>query len=185
MLANSGIDVEGQVRPSHRPVRVVEGRQSNLQLEAARANKFPHAFGRGLGPAPFQACDGGLGCSNSVGELSLGKASSAPCLSDQRPTSHGTTIADMLYSLEPLPRLGSQSDMEQRVSLITLGVRDLDRSRRFYEALGWSTGAAPSDDVVFFQAGGFVVALWDRAKLAEDSGVQDGGGWGASRSPTM
>jgi predicted lactoylglutathione lyase len=68
--------------------------------------------------------------------------------------------------------------MEQRVSLITLGVRDLERSRRFYEALGWKTGAAPSDDVVFFQAGGFIVALWDRAKLAEDSGVQDGGGWG-------
>jgi predicted lactoylglutathione lyase len=71
-----------------------------------------------------------------------------------------------------------RSAMEQRVSLITLGVRDLERSRRFYEALGWKSEAAPSDDVVFFQAGGFVVALWDRAKLAEDSGVQDGGGWG-------
>lgn len=68
--------------------------------------------------------------------------------------------------------------MEQRVSLITLGVRDLARSRRFYEALGWSTGAKPDDDVVFFQAGGFIVALWDRARLAEDSGVEDGGGWG-------
>lgn len=68
--------------------------------------------------------------------------------------------------------------MEQRVSLITLGVRDLARSRRFYEALGWSTGAKPDDDVVFFQAGGFIVALWDRARLAEDSGVKDGGGWG-------
>jgi uncharacterized protein len=68
--------------------------------------------------------------------------------------------------------------MEQRVSLITLGVRDLERSRGFYEALGWKTGAAPSDDVVFFQAGGFIVALWDRGKLAEDRGVQDGGGWG-------
>jgi catechol 2,3-dioxygenase-like lactoylglutathione lyase family enzyme len=65
--------------------------------------------------------------------------------------------------------------MEQRVSLITLGVRELERTRRFYEALGWSTGAAPSDDVVFFQTGGFIVALWDRAKLAEDSGVQDDG----------
>ena len=63
-------------------------------------------------------------------------------------------------------------------SLITLGVRDLDRSRRFYEALGWIAGATPADDVVFFQAGGFIVALWDRAKLAEDSGVQHGGGWG-------
>ena len=68
--------------------------------------------------------------------------------------------------------------MEQRVSLITLGVRDLERARRFYEALGWSTEAGPDDDVVFFQAGGMIVALWDRAKLAADSGVADGGGWG-------
>jgi uncharacterized protein len=68
--------------------------------------------------------------------------------------------------------------MEQRVSLITLGVSDLARSRAFYEALGWTTGAAPADDVVFFQAGGMIVALWDRARLAEDSVVTDGGGWG-------
>ncbi len=68
--------------------------------------------------------------------------------------------------------------MEQRLSLITLGVTDLARARQFYEALGWSSGAAPADDVVFFQAGGIVVALWDRARLAEDSCVQDGGGWG-------
>ena len=68
--------------------------------------------------------------------------------------------------------------MEQRVSLITLGVRDLARARAFYEALGWTTGAAPDDDVVFFQAGGTILALWDRASLAEDSGVTDGGGWG-------
>ena len=65
--------------------------------------------------------------------------------------------------------------MEQRVSLITLGVNDLARSRAFYEALGWETGAAPDDDVVFFQAGGMIVALWDRARLAEDSGVEDAG----------
>jgi predicted lactoylglutathione lyase len=68
--------------------------------------------------------------------------------------------------------------MEQRVSLITLGVADLARARAFYEALGWTTGAEPGDDVAFFQAGGMVVALWDRARLAEDSGVEDGGGWG-------
>jgi predicted lactoylglutathione lyase len=68
--------------------------------------------------------------------------------------------------------------MEQRVSLITLGVTDLARARAFYEALGWTTGAEPDDDVVFFQAGGMIVALWDRAKLAEDSCVEDGGGWG-------
>src|ERR671915_933112 len=68
--------------------------------------------------------------------------------------------------------------MEQRVSLITLGVRDLDRARRFYEALGWTTRADPGDDVVFFQAGGMVLALWGRDQLAEDSGVKDSGGWG-------
>jgi uncharacterized protein len=68
--------------------------------------------------------------------------------------------------------------MEQRVSLFTLGVSDLKRSREFYEALGWTTGAAPDDDVVFFQAGCMIVALWDRARLAEDSAVTDGGGWG-------
>ena len=68
--------------------------------------------------------------------------------------------------------------MEQRLSLITLGVRDLARSRAFYEALGWTTRAQPGDDVVFFQAGGMVVALWARDELAEDSCVEDSGGWG-------
>lgn len=68
--------------------------------------------------------------------------------------------------------------MRQRVSLITLGVRDLARARRFYEALGWETGAQPDDDVVFFQAGDMILALWDRAKLAADSGVEDSDGWG-------
>ena len=68
--------------------------------------------------------------------------------------------------------------MDQRLSLVTLGVSDVDRAREFYEALGWSTGAAPGDDVVFFQAGGMIVALWDRASLAEDSAVEDAGGWG-------
>ena len=68
--------------------------------------------------------------------------------------------------------------MDQRLSLITLGVADVDRAREFYEALGWRTGAEAGDDVVFFQAGGMIVALWDRAKLAEDSCVEDSGGWG-------
>ena len=68
--------------------------------------------------------------------------------------------------------------MEQRLSLVTLGVEDLEPSRSFYEALGWMTGAETGDDVVFFQAGGMIVALWDRAKLAEDSCVEDEGGWG-------
>jgi len=68
--------------------------------------------------------------------------------------------------------------MEQRVSLVTLGVADLARARRFYEALGWRTGAGPDDDVVFFRAGGMIVALWDRGELAEDSVMTDSGGWG-------
>jgi uncharacterized protein len=68
--------------------------------------------------------------------------------------------------------------MEQRVSLITLGVDDLYRAKRFYEALGWKTGAAPADDVAFFQAGGLVFSLWGREKLANDSAVEVGSGWG-------
>jgi predicted lactoylglutathione lyase len=68
--------------------------------------------------------------------------------------------------------------MKQRMSLVTLGVRDLARARRFYEALGWQSGAEPDDETVFFQAGDMVVALWDRAKLAADSCVEDAGGWG-------
>ena len=68
--------------------------------------------------------------------------------------------------------------MEQRVSLITLGVADSTRARAFYEALGWTVGGQPDEDTVFFQAGGLIVGLWDRAKLAEDSTVSDSGGWG-------
>jgi hypothetical protein len=80
--------------------------------------------------------------------------------------------------------------MEQRVSLVTLGVEDLPRARAFYEALGWSTGAGPEDDVVFFQMKGMIVALWDRGRLAEDSGVEDAPGFGGvalaynTRSPS-
>lgn len=68
--------------------------------------------------------------------------------------------------------------MEQRVSLVTLGVADVERARTFYEALGWTTSAEPDSDVVFFQAGGMIVALWSRAELATDSVAEDRGGWG-------
>jgi catechol 2,3-dioxygenase-like lactoylglutathione lyase family enzyme len=61
-----------------------------------------------------------------------------------------------------------------------LPAQDLERARAFYKALGWTTGAEPGDDVVFFQAGCMIVALWDRAKLAEDSTVRDSGGWGGA-----
>ena len=68
--------------------------------------------------------------------------------------------------------------MEQRISVITLGVADVERARRFYEALGWS-GESPDGEVVFFQAGGLVFALWGRDLLADDSAVpMDPGGWG-------
>jgi catechol 2,3-dioxygenase-like lactoylglutathione lyase family enzyme len=67
--------------------------------------------------------------------------------------------------------------MENRLSLVTLGVADTGRARAFYEAMGWS-GMSPDGDVVFFQAGGMILALWGRDKLAQDSQVEDPGGWG-------
>jgi uncharacterized protein len=68
--------------------------------------------------------------------------------------------------------------MEPRISLVTLGVRDLERSHAFYAAMGWESASRPEDGVVFFQAGGMVLALWDRSALEADSGVRDAGGWG-------
>ena len=68
--------------------------------------------------------------------------------------------------------------MEQRVSLVTLGVADLKRARRFYESLGWHSDSKPETGVVFFQAGGLIVGLWGRAELAEDCGLEDAGGFG-------
>lgn len=68
--------------------------------------------------------------------------------------------------------------MEQRLSLVTLGVAHLGRARAFYEALGWKTSAEPDADIVFFTAGGTIVALWPRELLSEDTAVEDTGGWG-------
>jgi catechol 2,3-dioxygenase-like lactoylglutathione lyase family enzyme len=68
--------------------------------------------------------------------------------------------------------------VDQRLSLVTLGVTDLARARAFYEALGWRSRTPPEQGVAFFQSGGMVVALWGREQLAQDSGVTDGGGWG-------
>jgi catechol 2,3-dioxygenase-like lactoylglutathione lyase family enzyme len=67
--------------------------------------------------------------------------------------------------------------MEQRVSLVTLGVADVATARAFYERLGWRAGL-DVEETVFFQAGGLIVTLWSREKLAGDSGVDDPGGWG-------
>lgn len=63
--------------------------------------------------------------------------------------------------------------MEQRMSLVTLGVADLRRARRFYEqGLGWKPGFA-SDDVVFYETGGPIIALWSRRDLAADAQIED------------
>lgn len=64
--------------------------------------------------------------------------------------------------------------MEQRVSIVTLGVRELTRSRRFYEDLGWR--GQETEETVFFQAGGMALVLWSRDKLAADSGVSNDDG---------
>ncbi len=67
--------------------------------------------------------------------------------------------------------------MEQRLSLVTLGVADMDRARKFYGALGWEP-AVDLGDVAFYQLGGMAFALWGRADLAADTAVEDSGGWG-------
>jgi len=59
--------------------------------------------------------------------------------------------------------------VDQRISLITLGVADLARSRAFYEALGWQ--GQEVQETVFFQTGGLAVVLWHQDKLADDAGL--------------
>lgn len=61
--------------------------------------------------------------------------------------------------------------MEQRLSLITLGVADMERARAFYARLGWTESPAGNEQVAFFNAGGVVMALYGREALAEDAGV--------------
>jgi hypothetical protein len=63
--------------------------------------------------------------------------------------------------------------MEPRLTLITLGVGDIARARKFYEALGFKAGRASQESVTFFPAGGVVLALFGRAALAEDATVPD------------
>ena len=64
-------------------------------------------------------------------------------------------------------------DMEQRLSIVTLGVRDLAVARRFYESLGWA--GQEVEVTVFFQVGGLAVILWGRDELADDVGIRDDG----------
>lgn len=69
--------------------------------------------------------------------------------------------------------------MDQHLHLITLGIRDFEKSKKFYtEILGWKPSGASQDDVAFFQAGGVVFAIYPREKLAEDALVSpDGSGF--------
>ncbi len=60
--------------------------------------------------------------------------------------------------------------MNQHLHLVTLGVRDFEKSKKFYtEILGWQPSSASQDDVAFFQAGGVVLSIYPREKLAEDA----------------
>jgi uncharacterized protein len=59
--------------------------------------------------------------------------------------------------------------MEQRLSLITLGVTDLPRAKAFYTSLGWA--GQEVQETMFFQAGAVVVVLWGWEKLAADCGL--------------
>jgi uncharacterized protein len=68
--------------------------------------------------------------------------------------------------------------MEQRISLITLGVADVSRARTFYERLGWP--GQEVEETVFFQAGGMALVLWGREKLAADAGIDGGAAGGFS-----
>jgi uncharacterized protein len=65
--------------------------------------------------------------------------------------------------------------MEQRISIVTLGVGDLERSRKFYERLGWRKSSMGGDGIAFFQAGGIALALYPRAELAKDANLTGGG----------
>lgn len=65
--------------------------------------------------------------------------------------------------------------MDQRLNVITLGVSDTKRAKRFYEQLGWKPSAASQGDITFFQAGGIVLALYPREALAEDAKVKGRG----------
>ncbi|WP_425396890.1 VOC family protein [Aeoliella sp.] len=60
-----------------------------------------------------------------------------------------------------------------RITLVTLGVADIAKSREFYERLGWRASSASNESVVFFQSGGTVLGLYGREALAEDAGIEN------------
>ncbi len=62
-------------------------------------------------------------------------------------------------------------NMEQRITLLTLGVRDLDKSTAFFERLGWRRSVRQANGISFFQCGCIAVALFPRTELAKDAGI--------------
>jgi len=60
--------------------------------------------------------------------------------------------------------------VEQRFTLVSLGVRDLDRAAKFYEeGLGWTRSSESNDSIVFFKMGGVLLGLYSWDGLAEDA----------------
>ena len=121
-----------------------------------------------------EACGPGRAAART---LASGLSSVCGCESRLAPTRRRLDPSDVIENgllrvtshraiVHPRAQQVNMCAMEQRISLVTLGVRDLGRARAFYEGLGWRAGAGPDDDVVFFQAGGVVVALWGREALA-------------------
>ena len=63
--------------------------------------------------------------------------------------------------------------MGPTLTAVTLGVADVPKSARFYEALGFKRKVrATGDEIAFYQAGGVVLALWDWNKLADDAALR-------------
>lgn len=66
--------------------------------------------------------------------------------------------------------------MRQKLTLVTLGVRDLQKSIAFFEdGLGWKRSSASQDGVAFFQLNGMVLSLFGRKELAADANVPEAG----------
>ena len=77
----------------------------------------------------------------------------------------------MIGCTPPDPVAVPEDDVEQRVSMIALGVADIGRARAFYDAVGWRASTASTADVVFYQVGPLVLGLRERHALSEDAGT--------------
>lgn len=69
----------------------------------------------------------------------------------------------------------TEDGLSPRLSIVTLGVASVQKSRAFYEALGWRPSSASQDEIAFFQLSGVVLALFDRNHLADDATVAPAG----------